>query len=203
MHGAGDHPLKRGMRCGVTDYEVRNMQPAEKNTGGFDTLDITLERDGFCRTIIRELSGLLEEMVGLDEASGFISIVGQNIGENINKSYKLALGVDTLNREQIAQALTDLKQRIQGDFYVIEADEEKIVFGNNQCPFGEKVKDRPSLCMMTSNVFGTIASENNGYAKVALEETIAQGHEGCRVVVYLKDTPDAQSAEGREYFKED
>jgi hypothetical protein len=34
-----------------------------------------------------------------------------------------------------------------------------------------------------------------------MEETIAQHDSGCRVVVYLKDTAEAQKAEGREYFK--
>lgn len=56
------------------------------------------------------------------------------------------------------------------------------------------------MCMMTSNVFGTIAAENLGYAKVSLEQTIAQGAAGCRVVVYLKPQPAADQAEGREYF---
>ena len=40
--------------------------------------------------------------------------------------------------------------------------------------------------MMTSNVFGVIAAENLGYARVVLEETIATGSPGCRVVVHLK-----------------
>jgi hypothetical protein len=55
--------------------------------------------------------------------------------------------------------------------------------------------------MMTSNVFGAIAAENLGYAKIELEETIAQGASGCRVTVYLKSTEDAKRADGREYFR--
>jgi hypothetical protein len=55
--------------------------------------------------------------------------------------------------------------------------------------------------MMTSNVFGSIAAENLGYSKVVLEETIAKHDPGCRVIVYLQPTPDAERAEGREYFK--
>jgi hypothetical protein len=54
--------------------------------------------------------------------------------------------------------------------------------------------------MMTSNVFGSIAANNVGYAKVELQETIARGAPGCRVVVYLKPTGEAALAEGREYF---
>ena len=49
-------------------------------------------------------------------------------------------------------------------------------------------------------MFGSIAANNLGYAKVELQETIAQGHPGCRVVVYLKPTEEAVAAEGREYF---
>lgn len=163
--------------------------------------EVPLERDVFLRTLIRHLAGTLEEVVGLDEASGFVSVVGQRIGDDINGAYKRALAVEKLDREQVAQVLVDLKRRIQGDFYVVEQDDEKIVFGNRVCPFAEKVLGRPSMCMMTSNVFGSIASDNLGYAKVSLEQTIAQGHSGCRVVVYLKPTVQAEAAEGREYVK--
>jgi predicted ArsR family transcriptional regulator len=160
-------------------------------------LEVPLERDLFLRTLIRELSGTLQDVVGLEEASGFVSVVGQRVGDQINESYKGALQVSRLSREQVADVLVDLKRRIQGTFFVIEEDEEKIVFGNHDCPFADKVLDRPAMCMMTSNVFGVIAAENLGYSKVALEKTIAQGHGECRVVVYLKPA----DAAGREYFR--
>lgn len=164
-------------------------------------LDVPLERDVFLRNLLRELSGSLQEVVGLEEASGFVSVVGQRIGRQIDDDYKRALQVEDLSRSQVAEVLVDLKRRIQGDFFVIEETEEKIVLGNRACPFGEKVRDRPALCMMTSNVFGSIAAENLGYAKVELQETIAEGDGGCRVVVHLKPTDDAEAAEGREYFQ--
>ncbi|MBS0017968.1 MAG: transcriptional regulator [Arthrospira sp. SH-MAG29] len=169
--------------------------------GNLAELNIPLERDIFLRTLIRELSGTLENVVGLEEASGFISVVGQSMARAIDHDYKSALQLSQLSRSQVAQVLVDLKRRINGDFYVIEEDDEKIVFGNRACPFGDKVLNRPSMCMMTSNVFGSIAADNLGYAKVELQETIAQGHSGCRVVVYLQDTEDAEDAEGREYFR--
>lgn len=164
-------------------------------------LAIPLERDVFLRTLLRHLAGTLQKVVGLEEASGFISVVGQEMGDEINHAYKDALAVSSLTREQVADVLVDLKRRIQGDFYVIEQDDDKIVLGNRACPFGEKVLGRPALCMMTSNVFGGIAADNLGYAKVAIEKTIAQGDAGCRVIVYLKPTSEADGAQGREYFK--
>lgn len=153
------------------------------------------------RTMLRHLAGALQDVIGLEEASGFISIVGQRIGDDLDAAYRSALAVERLDRGQIAEVLVDLKRRIQGDFYIIAEDDDKIVLGNRVCPFGEQVKGRPSLCMMTSNVFGAIAAENLGYARVVIEEAIARGDPGCRIVVHLKPTTDADAVPGREYFR--
>ena len=163
--------------------------------------EIPLNRDVFLRTLIRELSGTLESVVGLQEASGFISVVGQNVGDRMNRDYKAALEVDRLSRAQVAQVLVDLKRRIEGDFFIIEETEDRIVLGNRVCPFGDKVLQRTSMCMMTSNVFGAIVAENLGYAKVELQQTIAQGDPVCGVVVHLKPTPETDAVDGREYFR--
>jgi predicted ArsR family transcriptional regulator len=168
---------------------------------GHSNFKIHLDRDIFLRTLIRELSGVLEDVVGLNEASGYISVVGQAVGEQLNAAYRTGLGVDSLPRERIPDVLVDVKSRIEGDFYVIEQDENKIVLGNRACPFGDKVIGRPSMCMMTSNVFGAITAENLGYAKVELQQTIAKGDPGCRVTIYLRSTPESEQVRGREYFK--
>jgi hypothetical protein len=177
----------------------RGLSPAKKAEKHLAV--VPLERDVFLRTLVRHLSGALQEVVGLPEASGFISIVGQRMGDEIDKMYRTALAVPELSAKQVAEVCVDLKARIQGDFFVIEQTDEKIVFGNRACPFGDKVFDRPALCMMTSNVFGTIAAENLGYGKVVIEEAIARGDAGCRVVVYLRRSADAVKGEGREYVR--
>jgi hypothetical protein len=56
------------------------------------------------------------------------------------------------------------------------------------------------MCMTTSNVFGSIAARNLGYARVELQETMATGAPGCRVVLHLRPTAEAAEAPGREYF---
>ena len=162
--------------------------------------EVPLERDVFLRRLLRELSGSLQEVVGLEEAAGYISVVGQAMGEQIDADYRKALAVERLDRPTVARVLVDLKRRIQGDFHIIEEREDRIVFGNSACPFGSFVEGRPALCMMTSNVFGHIAAENLGYARVDIEQAIARGDPGCRVVVYL--TPgDDDDPRAREYFK--
>lgn len=166
-------------------------------------LDLAFDRDVFMRTLLRELSGTLQDVIGLEEASGFVAMVGQRMGDHINDIYREAWQLPKLSAEQVAEVLVDLKRRIEGDFYIISQDDEKIVLGNRACPFGNKVLDRPALCMMTSNVFGVITAENLGYAKVCIEEAIARHDNGCRVVVYTKRTPEAAQAEGREYFADE
>jgi len=171
------------------------------NSDKISELDLPLDRDIFLRNLLRELSGTLETVVGMDEATGFISLVGQHIGDWINAEYRKAMKQEQLNLEQITEVLVDLKTRIQGNFTIESADKDKIVLTNTCCPFGDKVKGRPSLCMMTSNVFGTITAENLGYAKVNLEQTIARGDKGCRVIVYLNGTDTQNQDDGREYFQ--
>ncbi|QKT04072.1 transcriptional regulator [Ectothiorhodospiraceae bacterium 2226] len=163
--------------------------------------DLPLNRDAFMRQLIRILSGALEDVVGLQEARGFITLVGQEMGEQLDADYRRALSLPRLEREQVAAVLVDLKRRIKGDFYIISQDDEKIVLGNRACPFADEVQDRESLCMMTSNVFGTIAAENLGYAKVVLDETIARRDPECRVVLYLTPSAEATAAPGDEYFQ--
>ncbi|HEY2410026.1 MAG TPA: methanogen output domain 1-containing protein [Polyangiaceae bacterium] len=165
-----------------------------------EKFEIPLERDVFLRTLIRHLAGTLHDLVGLNEAAGFLSIVGRRMGDEIANGYKTALDVSKFDRDQVRDVCLDLKRRIQGEFYVVSEDDEKIVFGNKLCPFGDKVVGRSALCMMTSNVFGTIAADNLGYGKVGLEKTIADGDRECRVVLYLKRSPTAEAAPGREYF---
>lgn len=79
--------------------------------------------------------------------------------------------------------------------------EDRIVLGNRRCPFEDKVVGRPALCMMTSNVFGGIAAENLGYAKVEIQQAIARGDAECQVVVHLRQTPECDAADGREYVR--
>ncbi|MEF8792358.1 methanogen output domain 1-containing protein [Thiohalorhabdus sp.] len=165
-------------------------------------ISVPLERDLFLRRLLRELTGSLEEVVGLEEASGFISLVDQHIAEWLEPAYREAYRVEVMDAGQVARALVDLKARIQGDFYIEECTPERIVLGNRACPFGEQVLGRTSHCLMTSTVFGTITAENTGYAKVSLEDTIARGSSGCRVVTFLQETPDAGAAPGIEYFSD-
>ena len=171
----------------------------EKHSNDHPADDPPVERDSFLQQIILDLADTIQSVVGAKDAKGFISIVGARMGDRLNERYQKNGAGSALDRAGVAHAMVDLKNRIDGDFRVIEENEDRIVLINRRCPFGSSVQGKPALCMMTSNVFGRLAAENLGYANVVIEEAIALGHTGCRVVVHLK--PDAETEiEGTEYF---
>lgn len=161
----------------------------------FADAGIDRNRDRFLRELLRDLAGVLEDAVGLEEAESFVAMVGSRMGEAMDAEYRAAAGSERLDIRQVAAALVDLKARIEGGFSIESLEDERIILINDRCPFGELVVGRPSLCMMTSNVFGRIAANNLGYARVELSEAIARGHSGCRVTVHF-----GSGEGGREYF---
>ncbi len=154
------------------------------------SLPIDLQQSDFFCTIVTELASLIEDTVGLKQAEGFITTVGLRMGKTIAKKYSGHAPGPGADLEALAAVLIDLKRRIHGDFYVIDIAQSHILLGNSRCPFGEGVTGRTSLCMMTTNVFGRIAADASGYARVSVMESIAAGAEHCRVLIDLSmDTP--------------
>lgn len=177
------------------------MTKTQAISEGIEALELPIERDQFLRTIIRELAGTLQEIVGIEEAAGFLNVVGYRTGQHVNDIYHNALQMPQLSREQVAAVLVDWKRRIKGEFFIIEETDEKIVLGNRKCPFAEQIEGREAMCVMTSNIFGAIAADNLGYARVELEDTIARGASECRVIVHLKPDETSDDFAGQEYFK--
>lgn len=143
------------------------------------------DKDRFMRTVVRELAGILEETVGERDAEAYVNYVGLVIGRSINAIYRDAFEIERLDLMQVASTLVDLKSKIDGGFTIESVEDDRIVLVNTRCPFGEKVVGRPSLCRMTANVFGSVAAENLGYARVKIDESIARGDKRCRVEINL------------------
>ena len=155
-----------------------------------------LNRTEFYLQMIAKLTSSLERIVGFEDAEGYLALVGSEIGNDLFRSYFADASAGDFSMDQIAKALVDLKSRIDGGFSIESIEGGKITLVNDKCPFGEKVLGRESLCMMTSSVFGTISSEVAGQANVEIQQSIAAGDGGCRVVVYLNQP----EAPGKRYF---
>jgi anti-sigma regulatory factor (Ser/Thr protein kinase) len=148
-------------------------------------------KESFLRALVVQLARAIELSAGPDAAAAAVAQVGTDVGGQMEEEFRAAESiVGRLTPDQLAQCYVRLKHAIDGGFYVVEAGDERIVLGNRRCPFGEVVQLAPSLCRMTSSVFGGIAARNNDEgAAVLLEERIAVGDPECRVVVYLQEPP--------------
>jgi anti-sigma regulatory factor (Ser/Thr protein kinase)/predicted ArsR family transcriptional regulator len=176
------------------EVRVRDVGPVEGAlpTPEEATPEGAFSREPFLRALVVQLSRAVEEEHGPDAAEHAVTRVGLAVGGRMEEEYRKANGiVGQLTPEQIADLFVKLKAAIEGGFYVIEANEDRVVLGNTRCPFGEVVQRSPSLCRMTSSVFGGIAARNTGGSSVQLEERIAVGDPGCRVTVLLGPRDDA------------
>ncbi len=154
-------------------------------TGGFS-------REVFLRALVVQLSQAVEHTAGPDVGEEVVAQVGIAVGGQMEAEYRAARDVvGRLSPHQLAECFVRLKHAIDGGFYVVDVTDERIVLGNTRCPFGDAVTRAPALCRMTSSVFGGIAARNQDHgASVVLEERIAVGDTGCRVVVYLSPPDD-------------
>ncbi|MDP1848591.1 MAG: LuxR C-terminal-related transcriptional regulator [Solirubrobacteraceae bacterium] len=200
---------RRGSKMTVTLPVRRRVQTSHdppRASGALPALeeareDGTFGKEPFLRALTVELAQALEAREGPDAAEAVVAQVGANVGGRMEEAYRAARGVTArLSPEQIADLCVRLKGAIDGSFYVISADAEKIVLGNRTCPFGPVVQRQPGLCRMTSSVFGGIAARNSGRSAVVLEERIALGDPECRVVVWLGDHEPPDPAAAHRYL---
>jgi predicted ArsR family transcriptional regulator len=176
-------PVERAV---AASYDPPRRTRGALPAAGQAAADGTFGREPFLLALVVELAHAVEAREGPGAAQAAVAQVGANVGGRMEDEYRRARElVGELTHGQIADLYVRLKAAIGGDFYVIEASDERIILGNRRCPFGEVVRRAPGLCRMTSSVFGGIAARNTGGASVVLEERIAIGDPECRVVVWL------------------
>lgn len=173
-----------------------DLDPPRRSTNVLPSLDEAtpagFDREAFLRALVVQLAQDIELSEGPAVAESAVAQVGIDIGGQMESEYRIAhpYKPDSLTARDLAEAYVRLKSAIGGDFYVVEATDDRIVLANRRCPFGQAVQSAPALCRMTSSVFGGMAARAAGSATVVLEERIAVGDPQCRVVVYLGDRVD-------------
>ncbi|WP_375174723.1 methanogen output domain 1-containing protein [Pseudooceanicola sp.] len=140
-------------------------------------------REEFLNTLVGSLAETIENVVGIEDAEAFIGIVGRRMGQSETARIP---GAGTTDPARVAEHLKAFKANIGGDFVIESVEGSRITFTNSKCPFARQASGRPSLCMMTTNVFGRVAADATGYARVNVEEALARGDHRCRVTVDLE-----------------
>jgi anti-sigma regulatory factor (Ser/Thr protein kinase) len=190
----------------VTRRTTTTLDPPRRRTSALPSMDEVrpeggFGREAFLRAIVVQLSQAVETNHGPDAAEAAVAQVGTDVGWRMEEEFRQAEQVvGRMGPEQLGRCFVRLKHAIDGGFTVVEASPERIVLENTRCPFGDSVLRAPALCRMTSSVFGGIAARNTPNAvAVLLEERIAVGDPGCRVVVSLAPLADDAAAFAHHY----
>lgn len=148
------------------------------------------------RALIGHLEVLLGDLGGPKAPERFFQAIGCSFGALGEISYRRKQ--DALSPAHYAEAIVDLTHQLSGEVHYQLAPDQ-VTFFYTKCPFGEAVKQEPSLCHFTSGILGWTAARNFGYAKVILRKRIALGDEHCDIGIYLKKIPEAEAEEGTVY----
>lgn len=139
---------------------------------------------------------------GLGQRDQIIQQLGLDAGEQFEAAYRYERRLHKpLTHDQYADVILSIKNHIGGNFSRSSAVPGCVRVVNTRCPFGERVKDFPELCHMTSSVFGGIAARNFGYAKVELRKRIATKDGMCDVLIYT-DADLAADKPGIDYHRD-
>lgn len=155
-----------------------------------------MDRETFLLGLAVNLVRNIDLGAGPGVARQLVNQVGRQIGAEMEAAYRSANDIEgPLTAPQMADLFVGLKAAIDGDFRVVEASDDRIVLANERCPFGSVVQQAPSLCQMTSAVFGGIAANNRTAGRVQLDERIAVGDAACRIVVELNSAETEMTSE--------
>ena len=181
-------PIRRVASVSIDPPRRRTASPLSltevKQEGAFG-------RETFLHAVTSQLAQVMELQMG-PAADAVVAQVAVDVGSQMEAEYRIAVGAaERLDTAALAECYVRLKNAIDGGFVAVEVTPTRIVLENDRCPFGDAVKLSPSLCRMTSAVFGGIAAGNTDrWADVTLEERIAVGDRRCRVIVELDGADD-------------
>lgn len=143
------------------------------------------DRETFMVDLLAHLGDVMRDAIGPEEIENLISAVSYRMARDVMAENRGETGGGRTAQEAAAM-LVRLKSQIGGAFDISRQDDSSVEFRGCGCPFGERVKGRSALCQMTAGIFGRVMADTAGYARVTVAESIARGHDGCKVIVELK-----------------
>jgi transcriptional regulator with PAS, ATPase and Fis domain len=150
-----------------------------------------------------KLAGQQQPQQGGEACHNHIQILGLTASSCLEAHARQQLDLPGgISLDQYTELVVSIKNQIGGGFAPSTGEAGAIRVVNSRCPFGDRVKEAPELCRMTSSVFGGIAARNFGYAKVELRQRIATNDGKCEVLIYT-DREAARDKYGDEYVSED
>ena len=126
--------------------------------------------------------------------------IGVEIGRGLASEYQRIEQVPRpFSREDFVRCMECLGQGLGCGYTKIEEDTDCIVFRVTNCPFPNAATQCPDICELENGVFGGIAGDELGFAKVCLHRGNGPSPKNCHVLVYTNKTNRNVGAEGSVY----
>ncbi len=126
--------------------------------------------------------------------------IGIKLGRQASEQYRLVNGVsDPLSRQDYARCLLSLKDIWGWDCVMLDERANSLSLRIPHCPFGSSAASGSELCGLESAVFGGIAADQFGYAKVCLNRGCGTPPQNCLVTIHIRKTDESLAAQGETY----
>lgn len=166
---AGDDEVRVELAVRRPSEESLDPQPGE--------MTVPASREGFLTTMAGLATGLRSY-----RPEARCAFVGAAAARQAEAEYRRRHAVaGALTTRQVAEAFAEYQQAIGGDFFVVEATDERAVVANRACPFRDAPKEAPHLCRVTSAMLGSLGARSLGDVSVSLDERMAVGDRRCRL----------------------
>ena len=155
-------------------------------------LDLPLDRDSFLRSVIHALSTAISQTTDRETSTRIVEAAARSLATEVDAEYRRALGVDALDRRQLANVLLDLGHRLEDGVTATDYDEAN---DRVQLDYLDSAEDgvNAAVSAVKTAMYGFIAAHNLGYARV--EE--GRDRAGApQTIISLRP-----GSGGREYFK--
>ncbi len=103
-------------------------------------------KEPFLRALVVELAREVDQRDGPSVAAELVAEVGMSVGARMEAEYRRARNiVGQVDPEQLADLFVRLKAAIDGDFYVVDADERRIILTGEPDSCFRLYENRPGL----------------------------------------------------------
>ena len=163
-------------------------------------MDLNLREDFFLRLLADYV--LFSEMLMGQAAEVCLQKLGQKIGLNFEEFYLQTSNKQNLSAKDFAELTASILNRLGGNYYLQAYTEHKIELISTKCLFGHMILKSPILCTLIQSIIGSIAARNFPYCKVVPVKSRARKDPVCRLVVFLKETKEAQKLKGECFYNQ-
>lgn len=126
--------------------------------------------------------------------------IGITLGRQASEQYRLVNGVSyPFSRKDYAHCLLSLKELWGWECVMLDESANSLSLRIPSCPFGSSAARGSELCELDSAMYGGIAAEQFGYAKVCLKRGCGTLPQNCLVTIHIRKTDESLAAQGETY----